>query len=453
MKSLLRVAFALAAAAIAPQALASVTFYEQENFGGRSVTTVQPVNNLQRAGFNDRASSAVVTSERWEACEAPRFGGRCIILRPGRYPSLAAMGLNDRITSVRSIAREARIDDSRYAPLPVVAQITFYEQEGFAGRTFVTEQNAADLGRAGFNDRASSAVVSGERFEICENVRFGGRCMVLRPGRYPSLTSMGLNDRVSSVRVVSPDMRVDERRYAAMPVDSQVTFYERENFGGRSFGSTEPVVNLQRYGYNDAASSVVVAGRNWEVCDDARFEGRCVVLRPGRYPSLASMGLNNRISSLREQGVPADDRRSAPVAVDAVYQVPVTSVRAVVSAPQGQRCWMERAEVAPDNNKKIPGAVVGAILGGILGHQIGGGKGQDIATAGGAIAGGVLGANVGGRAGASAPQEVQKCENVSNPTPEYWDVTYTFRGIDHRVQMSAPPGPTINVNERGEPRA
>jgi hypothetical protein len=31
-------------------------------------------------------------------------------------------------------------------------------------------------------------------------------------------------------------------------------------------------------------------------------------------------------------------------------------------------------------------------------------------------------------------------------------VTYEFQGYLHRVQMAAPPGPTIIVNERGEPR-
>jgi hypothetical protein len=31
-------------------------------------------------------------------------------------------------------------------------------------------------------------------------------------------------------------------------------------------------------------------------------------------------------------------------------------------------------------------------------------------------------------------------------------VTYEFRGVEHRVQMTAPPGQTIAVNGRGEPR-
>jgi hypothetical protein len=31
-------------------------------------------------------------------------------------------------------------------------------------------------------------------------------------------------------------------------------------------------------------------------------------------------------------------------------------------------------------------------------------------------------------------------------------VTYDFRGEEHRVQLTTPPGRTISVNNRGEPR-
>lgn len=44
------------------------------------------------------------------------------------------------------------------------------------------------------------------------------------------------------------------------------------------------------------------------------------------------------------------------------------------------------------------------------------------------------------------------CENVARGQPAYWDVTYNFRGTYHRVQLTQPPGPTILVNGRGEPR-
>jgi uncharacterized protein YcfJ len=36
--------------------------------------------------------------------------------------------------------------------------------------------------------------------------------------------------------------------------------------------------------------------------------------------------------------------------------------------------------------------------------------------------------------------------------PQYWDVTYVFRGVQHRVQLSFAPGATITVNGNGEPR-
>ncbi|MEK6243990.1 MAG: beta/gamma crystallin-related protein [Pseudomonadota bacterium] len=254
--------------------------------------------------------------------------------------------------------------------------------------------------------------------------------------------------------------------FAAQAV-AQITFYEREGFEGRTFTTEKRIGDFERFGFNDRASSVDVVGNRWEVCEDARFSGRCVVLRPGRYPSLASLGLNNRISSARvlERNARIEDSRYGPVPVVArdgrdyrrrneerVYEANVTSVRAVVGTA-GQRCWVEREQIPQERrNISVPGAVVGAVIGGILGHQIGDGK--RVVTAGGAVAGGALGANVGRiDAQQAQTQDVQRCENVSNQTPTYWDVTYHFRGQEHRVQMSTQPGPTITVNERGEPRA
>src|SRR5919112_1920347 len=93
----------------------------------------------------------------------------------------------------------------------------------------------------------------------------------------------------------------------AAHASAQVTFYEREGFRGQTFRADRPVWNFERHGFNDRASSVVVERGRWEVCEDARFEGKCVVLRRGSYESLRDMGLNNRISSVR----PAEGRRSA----------------------------------------------------------------------------------------------------------------------------------------------
>lgn len=351
------------------------------------------------------------------------------------------------------------------------AEVTLYEREGFSGQSFTTDQAVRNLGRTGFNDRASSAVVKGERWEVCEDRRFSGRCAVLRPGRYPSLAAMGLNNRVSSVQQVQRNARIDDSRYAPQPgfreeAAAQVIFFEREGFAGRSFATERQVANFERHGFNDRASSVVVLRDRWEVCEDSGFRGRCVVLRPGRYASLAAMGLNDRVSSVRDVSHNAriNDERYAPPAApiydshrrnnERVYEADVTSVRAVLGTPE-QRCWIEQEQAAPERGSaNIPGAIAGAVIGGILGHQVGDGRGRDLATAGGAVAGAALGANIGRGETPGQTRDIQRCtDEPASARPDYWDVTYNFRGQEHRVQMTNRPGRTVTVNERGEPRS
>jgi uncharacterized protein YcfJ len=249
---------------------------------------------------------------------------------------------------------------------------------------------------------------------------------------------------------------------------AEVIFYENSDFQGRSFSTARAVDNLTRFGFNDRASSVVVLNNRWEVCEDARFGGRCVVLRPGRYPSLGAMGLNDRVSSVRSMAGNAriDEERFAPMPEpvydnrrrnnERIYEADVTSVRAVVGPPQ-QRCWVEREQVVQERGNNIaPASIAGALLGGVLGHQVGGGTGKDLATVGGAIAGAALGANLGRDASGKvvSNRDVQRCANVPNQAkPEFWDVSYVFRGQEHRIQMTSPPGRTIPVNRQGEPRS
>src|SRR5947209_15453642 len=90
---------------------------------------------------------------------------------------------------------------------------------------------------------------------------------------------------------------------------AQVTFYEREGLRGRSFDADQPVQNFDRYGFNDRAASAEVRGGRWEVCENARFEGRCVVLQPGRYNDLGTVGLKFQISSVRPLDGMADAGR------------------------------------------------------------------------------------------------------------------------------------------------
>ena len=352
------------------------------------------------------------------------------------------------------------------------AQVTFYQDDGFRGQSFTTERDIGNFQRFGFNDRASSVVVQGERWEVCEDVRFEGRCVVLRPGRYPSLSAMGLNDRVSSARAIGRDERAGDNRVVPGPIvqdnarpGAQITFYEHDGFQGQAFTADRAIEDFSRFGFNDRASSIDVRGDNWVVCEDIRYGGRCMILQPGRYPSLSAMGLNDRISSVRRADINdrVTDNRNARIGAydyrrrggEQTFEANVTSVRAVVATPQ-QRCWVEREQISPNNtNANIPGALAGAVIGGILGHQIGGGGGRDAATAVGILGGAAIGANVGrdGSGQQTYTQDVQRCDRpVGQVRPDYWDVTYVFRGREYHVQMVAPPGPTVTVNSEGEPR-
>ena len=82
-----------------------IRFYEHDGFRGRSIALNDGRRDFSGMGFNDRASSALVRSGRWEVCSDARFSGRCVVLRPGRYAHLREMGLNDAVSSARQLRR------------------------------------------------------------------------------------------------------------------------------------------------------------------------------------------------------------------------------------------------------------------------------------------------------------------------------------------------------------
>jgi uncharacterized protein YcfJ len=72
------------------------------------------------------------------------------------------------------------------------------------------------------------------------------------------------------------------------------------------------------------------------------------------------------------------------------------------------------------------------------------------------VHGAAVGANIARDSGGpqAYSQDVQRCTSApSQARADYWDVTYTFKGEQHRIQMTSPPGPTVTVNGYGEPRA
>jgi len=205
----LLIAIALTAAGSA--AADSITFYQDDNYRGRQFTADQPVSNFDRSGFNDRVNSAVVHDGRWEICVDAEFRGGCAVLGPGAYPTLGAYA--GRISSVRPVEgrySETRPDhrsDDRGRNRE--ARATLYEGPNLSGRSFALNDAVSNMGRTGFNDRASSLRVERGYWIFCSDAEFRGECRTFGPGEYASLP--GLNNVISSGRRISNDYPYTDR--------------------------------------------------------------------------------------------------------------------------------------------------------------------------------------------------------------------------------------------------
>ena len=86
---------------------------------------------------------------------------------------------------------------------------------------------------------------------------------------------------------------------ASAALAGEITLFERQDFQGRRLHIRDTMSNLDRTDFNDRAASIIVREGVWEVCSDARFNGRCARLQPGEYPNLQGT-LDRSISSVRE---------------------------------------------------------------------------------------------------------------------------------------------------------
>jgi hypothetical protein len=282
---------------------AEITLYERTNFGGGQISVRGLAPNITTHGFNDRASSLVVHSGRWQVCTDADFRGHCAELGPGEYATLDR-AFDNRISSAREVGTYGPTGGERDARHGIVK---FFAQPSFGGRSLDLQDDTADFRQRRYNDRAASLIVAEGVWEVCTDAGYAGECRRYGPGRYADL-GHGMDGRISSARVVRGtgpvpvDMRggrgheheaVGRRRDGA---DGVRLFAER-HFGGESRRFDRDVWNLETHGFNDRARSMVVDTGRWEVCTDAEFGGRCREVGPGSYAQLR--GMNGMLSSLR----------------------------------------------------------------------------------------------------------------------------------------------------------
>ncbi|MEO8753590.1 MAG: beta/gamma crystallin-related protein [Casimicrobiaceae bacterium] len=194
-------------AAAGAAAADGITFYEQDNYGGRQLFADRPMANFGGTALNDRVRSAVVHEGRWEICVDADFNGGCGILAPGAYPNLGAYA--DRISSARPVdgRNSGMRNDDRGRGRQ--ARATLFEGQNLTGRAYQLNDTMPNMGNTGFNDRASSLRVESGYWIFCSDSDFRGECRTFGPGDYASLS--GMNNAISSGRRISNEYPYNDK--------------------------------------------------------------------------------------------------------------------------------------------------------------------------------------------------------------------------------------------------
>lgn len=279
---------------------AELTLFSGQNFQGRELRLHGAVGDLSPSDFNDRASSMIVVSGRWEVCLHAGYRD-CAIAEPGEYADLGRLG--KQLSSLRVVGAGepgglGREDGGQPRAGHVggpgggaQGRVVLFDGLDLRGASMPLHGDIVNLGELGFNDRARSMVIEAGTWQFCEHANFAGRCRMYGPGQYRNVDRI-LYRAVSSARVVP-----DERERRLDRGREGVDLFKATDFRGERVRVRVSTENLEQLSFNDQAGSVIVYRGRWEFCQHADFGGQCLTYGPGRYDRLGS--LSHQISSLR----------------------------------------------------------------------------------------------------------------------------------------------------------
>ena len=181
--------------------------------------------------------------------------------------------------------------------------LTVFADPGFRGESATFRDDVSNLQSVGLNDRISSLRVGrGEVWEVCEDANYAGRCQVVS-GSEADLRSVRWSDIISSARRIRGGGRGSGRGRGRGQLRGSLELFSDVRFSGERRAFSDEVSNLQFVDFNDRARSLRVEGPgSWEICVDANYQN-CVVVN-GDSPDLQRLGMTRRISSLRPRGDP-----------------------------------------------------------------------------------------------------------------------------------------------------
>lgn len=182
----------------------AIAVYTRPNFSGRSWVFSDDVRDLSQVGLNSQISSVRIYGGRWQLCERVNFGNCQSVTRD--VPDLRAAGIDNRVSSIREEGDWGRGRSGGSSGGPPGGRggggsgwmITLFDDRGFSGLSFSARGEIRNLADVGFNDLASSIIVTGGRWQICTDRDFRGQCETITAnvGRLGS----NMDNQVSSVR-------------------------------------------------------------------------------------------------------------------------------------------------------------------------------------------------------------------------------------------------------------
>lgn len=194
--------------------------------------------------------------------------------------------------------------------------IILYSGSRFSGESIEVTGPIRYLRRTGLNDRVSSLRVLSGTWQVCTHPDFRGRCEIFT-GRAPRLSRLDLNDTISSIRPVrgrharhdrdwrhdrddryDRDYRHDRRDGVTGIRRADIVLFAHPNGRGGSLGVDGAIRDLRRFRMNDTISSVDVRRGAWLVCSDPNFRGRCRVVDRS-IGNMRRIGMDDNITSIR----------------------------------------------------------------------------------------------------------------------------------------------------------
>lgn len=169
--------------------------------------------------------------------------------------------------------------------------LTVYSEADYGGQQASLRVDTPKLEPFGTDNRVASLRVEGQHsWELCAEVSYGGRCLVV-PRSEPNLASKGWRGRVASARrIYGTSVAVTGTAL------SGIVLYGEPEFRG----SANTITTEQRTLADSTAPlrSLRVRAGMWEVCESPGFRGRCALVT-GDIPDVGAVGFPDHVGSLR----------------------------------------------------------------------------------------------------------------------------------------------------------